>query len=80
MLGHESFAAYNGMEGIAKAKEVQPDVIFCDIGLPEIDGFEVAKSIGGEASIQSVYMVALTGYADRSILKKPLNSVCLTHY
>jgi len=73
-IGHESIPAYDGEEGIHKAKEFKPDVIFCDIGLPKIDGFEVAKRIREDALLKDVYMVALTGYAGQCDLVKAKES------
>lgn len=43
LLGHVTTAAYDGTDGIAKAREIRLDVIICDIGLPGISGHEVAK-------------------------------------
>lgn len=63
MLGHEVYAAYDGLEGIAKARDMQPDVIFCDIGLPGKSGYKVAKTIREDGKLKSTYLVALTGYA-----------------
>ena len=45
------------------ARELRPDVIFCDIGLPDIDGFEVARTIRNDAALAGVRLIALTGYA-----------------
>ena len=74
ILGHEVVTANDGATGIVKAKAFLPDVIFCDIGLPGMDGFEVAKCLRGEATIQNVYMVALTGNAYQSDTERALFS------
>jgi CheY-like chemotaxis protein len=55
--------AYNGPQGIAKAKEFRPDVVFCDIGLPMMDGFEVARAFRADEALKGVFVVALSGYA-----------------
>src|SRR4029079_6041706 len=55
--------ARDGRSGIALAREIRPDVIFCDIGLPDMDGFEVARAIRKEAGLAGVRLIALTGYA-----------------
>ena len=60
---HEVEVAYNGPQGIAKAKEFRPDVVFCDIGLPMMDGFEVARAFRADEALKGVFLVALTGYA-----------------
>jgi len=61
--GHRALVARDGRSGIALAHTLRPDVIFCDIGLPDIDGFEVAREIRKDAALAGVRLIALTGYA-----------------
>ena len=68
--GHEAIVAYNGSEGLAKARELSPDVVLCDIGLPEMDGYEVAKVIRAEEKLRNVLLIALTGYAQPADLQR----------
>jgi PAS domain S-box-containing protein len=60
---HEVEVAYNGPQGIAKAQEFRPDVVFCDIGLPSMDGYEVARAFRADEALKGVFLVALSGYA-----------------
>jgi CheY-like chemotaxis protein len=62
-LGYEVDSANNGADGIEKAREMKPDIIFCDIGLPGVNGFKVAQAVRDDTSLKDVYMIALTGYA-----------------
>ena len=55
--------AHEGREGIEKARRFHPDVILCDIGLPQMDGYQVARELRADASLSSTYVVALSGYA-----------------
>jgi two-component system CheB/CheR fusion protein len=55
--------AYDGSEGLRKAREFRPEVVFCDVGLPQMDGYEVAKAFRADEALRSTYLVALTGYA-----------------
>jgi len=55
--------AYNSPEGIAKAREFLPDVVLCDIGLPGMDGFAVARALKADESLRGAFLVALSGYA-----------------
>ncbi|HMA91062.1 MAG TPA: ATP-binding protein, partial [Polyangiaceae bacterium] len=55
--------AYNGQDGIQKAKEFLPDVVFCDIGLPGMSGYEVAAELRRDDRFREAHLVALTGYA-----------------
>ena len=55
--------ALSGPEALAKAKAFIPDVVLCDIGLPGMDGYEVARRLRSEAGLCRARLVALTGYA-----------------
>jgi signal transduction histidine kinase len=61
--GHHVHVATDARSGIAKARELKPDVILCDIGLPDMDGYEIARAIRAEAWLRSTRLVALSGYA-----------------
>ncbi len=63
LMGHEAAAAHDGEKGIEQAMAYGPDVIFCDIGLPNMNGFEVARRIRELDSLKEVFLVAMTGYA-----------------
>jgi CheY-like chemotaxis protein len=61
--GHEVNLAYDGLQGLARARASRSDVVLCDIGLPEMDGFEVARAIRADPALTRLTLVALTGYA-----------------
>ncbi len=63
LAGHEVDLALTGASGVAKARERVPDAVLCDVGLPDIDGYEVARRIRAEPALEGVLLVALTGYA-----------------
>jgi CheY-like chemotaxis protein len=73
-MGHNCIPAFDGMEGINKAKELKPDVIFCDIGLPIMDGFEVAQTIKADDLLKDIHIVAITGYAGQRDLDNAAES------
>jgi two-component system CheB/CheR fusion protein len=58
---HEVEVAYNGPGGIAEAREFRPEVVLCDLGLPVMDGYEVARAFKADDSLKSVFLVALSG-------------------
>ena len=62
LLGHEVAVAGDGESGLAKAKEFGPDVVLCDIGLPDMNGYLVAKALRAIPQSRSAYLVAVTGY------------------
>jgi CheY-like chemotaxis protein len=61
--GHEVHVAFGGPEGVEMARRVRPDVVVCDIGLPEMDGYEVARVLRSDEALHSARLIALTGYA-----------------
>jgi signal transduction histidine kinase len=66
-LGHEVRVAYTGPDGLAAIMESRPDVVLCDIGLPDMDGVEVCKRVVQGLPTPPL-MIALTGWgmeADR---------------
>ena len=60
LLGHEVHEACDGAAGIEEARRVRPDAALIDIGLPGIDGYEVARRI--RADVPGARLVAVTGY------------------
>ncbi len=73
-IGHETDIAYNGPEGVGKAKAIRPDILFCDIGLPDMSGYEVARLIKEDAKTSGIYLVALTGYAGQQDIELAASS------
>ncbi len=61
--GHRVRVAGDGASGIALALARRPDIVLCDIGLPDVDGFEVARRLRADRSLGPVRLIALTGYA-----------------
>ena len=60
--GHEVREAYSGSVALEAALEFQPHVVLLDIGLPEIDGYEVARRLRQTPQTKDVRLIALTGY------------------
>ncbi|AET68013.1 histidine kinase,Response regulator receiver domain protein,histidine kinase [Desulfosporosinus orientis DSM 765] len=69
-LGHEVITASDGPEGLKKAIMFKPEVIFCDIGLPMMNGYEVAENIRKDEQTKDIFMIALSGYAQIEDLKR----------
>jgi len=61
--GHLVSIAADARSGLALAREKMPEVILCDIGLPDMSGYEVARVLRQELGERDVLLVALTGYA-----------------
>ena len=60
--GHEVALAHTGKEGVVAARDGRPDVVLCDLGLPEMDGFEVARTLRREPETASCHLIAVSGY------------------
>jgi CheY-like chemotaxis protein len=61
-VGCESEVAHTGPEGLRAALASPPDVVFCDIGLPGLDGYDIARRLRSETWGSRVVLVAVTGY------------------
>jgi CheY-like chemotaxis protein len=61
-LGHEVEVAPDGPSAVAAAQDHRPDVVLLDIGLPGLDGWEVARRLQGHPAPKRPLLVALTGY------------------
>jgi CheY-like chemotaxis protein len=67
-MGHRVDVAHDGPAALALASRAPPDVVLLDIGLPGMDGYEVARGLRGRADTGGARIVAVTGYgqtADR---------------
>ena len=62
MTGHAVRLAYDGPSALQAVIAHRPDLVLLDIGLPGLDGFEVAQKIRRQASLSDIVLVALTGY------------------
>jgi CheY-like chemotaxis protein len=60
--GHEVEVSYGSREALARARIYKPDVMLLDIGLPDMDGYEVAREMRASPELANIRLVALTGY------------------
>jgi signal transduction histidine kinase len=61
-IGHEVWVARTGTSGVDLVAQNRPDIVLCDLGLPEIDGVEVCRRVRGLGIEAQPVMVALTGW------------------
>ena len=63
LRGHEVAVAYTGPAGVAAADRFVPEIVLCDLGLPGLDGFGVARALRADPRFAACLLVALSGYA-----------------
>jgi PAS domain S-box-containing protein len=70
LAGNETHTAYDGREALTVAAKVQPDVLLLDIGLPEMNGYDVCRRVREQPWGQDVLIVALTGWGQEEDRRK----------
>jgi CheY-like chemotaxis protein len=64
LCGYSVCVAYTAMEGLEAAKRTRPDVVLCDIGLPDSDGFALAEALHDNPVTSSARLIAVTAYRE----------------
>jgi PAS domain S-box-containing protein len=62
LAGQDARTAYDGPSALVRATEFRPEVVFLDIGMPGMDGYEVARQLRAAPSLRGIKLVALTGW------------------
>jgi CheY-like chemotaxis protein len=66
MHGYEARVAYTGPEGVRLAQDWPPEVVLCDIGLPGLDGYEVATALRQHPATARARLIAVTAYGSEA--------------
>lgn len=66
LRGHTVEVAYGGLQGVETAARFRPDLVLCDIGLPGLDGYQVAHALRQNPTLRGARLIALSGYDDMS--------------
>jgi CheY-like chemotaxis protein len=66
MLGNEAIAAHSGPEAIESARTFRPDFVLLDIGLPGMDGYQVASALRQDEAHKDAVIIAVSGYAQEN--------------
>lgn len=70
IFGYEAIATYDGNSAVRLAAQYKPDVVFCDIGMPGMDGYEVAEILRCMTALDKTRLVALTAWGDNEACTK----------
>jgi CheY-like chemotaxis protein len=70
LLGHPVEVALTGSEGVEKARQLCPDVVLCDLGLPGMDGYAVAAALRADPATAGARLIALTGYGQEENIRR----------
>ncbi|MDB4971139.1 MAG: histidine kinase [Myxococcales bacterium] len=79
LWGHSVTAACDGFEGLEKALGDKPPVLLVDIGLPKIDGYEVARQVRAASDGYTPLLIAMTGYGQPEDKQRALDAGFDTH-
>jgi CheY-like chemotaxis protein/anti-sigma regulatory factor (Ser/Thr protein kinase) len=79
-FGHEVTVALDGTSGIQRARETRPDVVICDLGLPDLNGYDVARALRQDAALRSTRLIALSGYGYPEDKQRSLGSGFELHF
>jgi len=74
LMGHETAVAKDGDEALLVAEAFRPDVIFLDIGLPKMNGHDVARAIRRQSWGKDVVLVALSGWGQPEDMRRSLDA------
>jgi len=73
MLGHVVAIAYDGPSAIEKGRTTPLDIVLCDLGLPGMSGYEVAKALRADGK-SGMLLIAVSGYAQPDDVKKAVEA------
>lgn len=68
--GHDVELAYDGPEAVSGAQALRPHTVLLDIGLPGMDGYEVARRIRRDPDLESIQLIAISGYCQSEDRKR----------
>jgi CheY-like chemotaxis protein len=73
LFGHTAAVVHDGASAIARVRQDPPDVVLCEIGLPGLSGYDVARALRAEGP-PGLRLVALSGYAEDDDLRRAVEA------
>jgi CheY-like chemotaxis protein len=78
-MGHDVQRATSGWEALRVARRTRPEIVLLDLGLPDIDGYAIARQLRREPALARTRIVAITGHAREEDRKRSLDAGCDEH-
>jgi CheY-like chemotaxis protein len=78
--GFKTEIAYDGLTALEMASRAPPDAVLADLGLPGIDGFELAKRLGAKPEFKECLMAAVSGYTDEDSRSRSKAAGLVEHF
>lgn len=70
LKGHTCLAVHTPIEGLSAVAEFSPDIVFLDIGMPLMNGYQVAARIRSDNALRQPYLIAFTAWDDAASIAK----------
>jgi PAS domain S-box-containing protein len=79
LMGHDVRTAYNGRDAVTTAESFRPALIFMDIGMPDLNGYDATERIRAQAQGESIRVIALTGWGQENDRARSRDAGCDGH-
>jgi len=80
IAGHAVTVAYDGRQALESIETTRPEVALLDVGMPELDGYEVARRVRLDARIRNTLLIAVTGWGQASDKERALEAGFDVHF
>ncbi|HZU37915.1 MAG TPA: response regulator [Gemmataceae bacterium] len=77
--GHTIFPAFSGSQALALAEQHQPDAVLLDLGLPDLDGCDVARRLRQVPGMEGALILSISGYGQDEHRRRALDAGCDRH-
>ncbi len=78
-MGHHVEFAINGYAALDIARRMRPEIVFLDLGLPGMDGFELCQRLKNEVGLQDVRVIVVSGYGQEEYRRRSSEVGCELH-
>lgn len=78
-MGHRVEYAINGYAALSVARSFRPELVFLDLGLPGLDGFDVCRTLKADPCLKDARVIALTGYSHDDYRRRSAEAGCELH-